>query len=93
MTRRMWVVCGLVAATALAAVAIAGMATSSHSVAAKAVHAKADSDSLKETPVEQGLGPDATAAAEEAAARAYPAEAVPFELTTSAQKAWAQLSA
>ena len=92
MTRRMWVVCGLVAATALAAVAIAGMAASSHSVAAGAVHAKADSDSLKETPVEQGMGPDATAAAEEAAARAYPADAVPFELTVNAQKAWAQLN-
>jgi hypothetical protein len=86
----MWVVCGLVAATALAAALIAGMAASSHSVAAKAVHAKADADSAKETPGE-GLSPDETAAAEEAAARAYPASAVPFELTTNAQTAWGQL--
>ena len=50
MTRRMWVVVGLVATMAFAAALIAGLAASSHSSAAGAVHAKADSDSLKDTP-------------------------------------------
>src|SRR3954447_170095 len=85
MTRRMWVVVGLVATTAFAAALIAGLAASSHSSAAGAVYAKADSDSLKDSP-----GGDEGAAAQEAAARAYPAAAVPFQLTANAQKAWAQ---
>jgi hypothetical protein len=88
MTRRMWVVVGLVATTAFAAALIAGLAASSQTSAVGAVHAKADSDSLKDTPG-GGEGLEG-AAAQEAAARAYPAEAVPFQLTANAQKAWAQ---
>ena len=89
MTRRMWVVVGLVATTAFAAALIAGLAASSHSSAAGAVHAKADSDSLKDTPG-SAEGPG-SAEAQDAAERAYPAESVPFQLTASAQKSWAQL--
>ena len=88
MTRRMWVVVGLVATTALAAALFAGLAASSHSGVAAVVHAKADSDSQQDTPG-SAEGPD-SAVAQDAAERAYPAEAVPFQLTANAQKAWAQ---
>src|SRR3954454_24482725 len=88
MTRRMWVVVGLVATTAFAAALIAGLAASSHSSAVAPVHAKADSDSLKDTPG-SAEGPG-SAEEQDAAERAYPAEAVPFALTANAAKSWAQ---
>src|SRR5262249_36856091 len=92
MTRRIWVVGGIVAAAALLTTFAVGMVASSHKTAAGAFHAKVDSDSMKDSPGGGNEGPDiGTAAAEEAAARAFPAQAVPFGLTAHAQKAWAQL--
>ena len=80
MSRRMWVVGGLVAAAALAAALVAGMATSSHTTAKSTmiVAAKADGNSATEK-AGLGEGPLATWEAEQAALRAYPADSIPLE--------------
>ena len=94
MQRRIWVVGGIVAAVVLATTLVVGMAASSHSEAAKAgFFTKGDSDSWAQKAGIANEGPDATAEAEQAALRAYPADAVPFRLTKKAEKAWAKLSA
>jgi len=90
MTRRMWVVGGLIATTALAAALIAGMAASSHSDAAKTgfVLAKAENESWAEKAGVAAEGPEGTPEAEQAALRAYPAAAVPATAMAKAQKAF-----
>ena len=93
MSKRTWVVGGLVVALALAGVVVAGMAASSHSMAAKSgalTAAKADSDSAVEKAGIANEGPEATAAAEDYASRAYPATEIPFAATLNAEKAWAK---
>jgi hypothetical protein len=95
MSRRFWIVGGLVAVTALTAALVAGMAASSHSESTKAgfTLAKGESSSWADKAGLENEGPDATAEAEQAALRAYPADAVPFEATANAQKAWAKIKA
>src|SRR5512133_2749346 len=90
MTRPMWVVGGLVAATALAAALIAGMAASSHSDAAKTgfLSAKAENESWAEKAGVPAEGPEGTWEAEQASLRAYPATAVPAAMSAKAQKAF-----
>ena len=71
MSRRFWVVGGLVAVTALAAALVAGMAASSHSTAKNAgfVAAKAGSESEVDKAGIANEGPDSTYEAQQAAQR------------------------
>jgi hypothetical protein len=87
MSRRSWVVVGIVAAAALMAAMIAGLATSGHSEAKKAgfLIAKADKDSLGDKAGIANEGPGSTAEAQEAAWRAYPGDTIPAEATADAQ--------
>ena len=79
----MWVVCGLVAATALAAALVAGMAASSHPTAkgGSFTALKAGGESIGDKAGIANEGPNGTPEAEQAAQRAYPAESVPFSAT------------
>ena len=87
MSRRFWIVGGLVAVAALAAALVAGMAASSHSTAKNAgfLAAKAGSESKFDKAGIANEGPDSTYEAQQAAQRAYPAESIPVEATANAQ--------
>jgi len=87
MSRRFWIVGGLVAVTALAAALVVGMAASSHSSAKNAgfIVAKSGSESKFDKAGIANEGPDSTYEAQQAAQRAYPAESIPVEATANAQ--------
>jgi len=87
MSRRSWVVVGIVAAAALTAAMVAGMAASGHSEAKKAgfLIAKADKDSLGDKAGIANEGPSSTSEAQEAVWRAYPADTIPAAATANAQ--------
>ncbi len=88
MSKRTWVVGGLVVALALAGVVVAGMAASSHS-AAKAGSIQAKGESAWYKAGVSNEGPSSTYEAQEAALRAYPAESIPAEATANAQATFA----
>jgi hypothetical protein len=92
MTRRIWVVGGLIAVAALAAALVAGMATSSHSTAkgTMMVAAKADSNSWADK-AGVGEGPASTYEAEQAALRAYPGNEIPLSALQNSLNTAAQL--
>ena len=87
MSRRFWIVGGLVAVAALAAALVAGMAASSHSQARQAgfVKAMADPDTQADKAGISNEGPEATWEAQQEALRAYPAESIPLAATLNAQ--------
>ena len=79
MSRRAWVVVGVVAAAALVAALVAGMAASSHRDAHTNIvlAKKAGGEAVKDLAGVANEGPESTWEAEQAAARAYPADAIP----------------
>ena len=88
MSKRTWVVGGLVVALALAGVVVAGMAASSHS-AAKAGSIQAKGESAWYKAGVSNEGPSSTYEAQQAALRAYPAESIPGVATANAQATFA----
>src|ERR1043166_3672507 len=94
MSKRVWVVGGIVAIAAIGVALAAAFATSStHSASGGARLAKAESDSWAEKAGLPNEGPEGTAEAAAYAERAYPALDIPFQLTLDAQHAWAKLQA
>jgi hypothetical protein len=93
MSRRFWVVGGLVAVAALAAALVAGMAASSHSSAKNTgfVSAKVESSSWADKAGIANEGPEATWEAEQATLRAYPADTIPSVATANAQATYISL--
>src|SRR5215470_15525367 len=79
MTRRIWVVGGLVAAAALAAALVAGLTASSQPAAktARFLPSKADSNSWADK-AGVGEGPASTWEAEQTALRAFPGDSIPL---------------
>ena len=92
MTRRMWVVGGLIAATVLAAALIVGMAASSHSEAKKTgfLMAKSENDSWADK-AGVGEGPAATYEAEQAALRAFPGASIPLSALSNSMATYTKL--
>ena len=81
-SRRFWVSAAFIGALAVALAVVSGLVASSHGSAKPAyLIAKADSESAKNLAGIANEGPDATLAAQEEAARAYPADSVPVTAT------------